>query len=104
MQDNRARFFFENKEAPAGLFRAQRFSGPRPVPDGVRNRKGAHPAVSHKIFAATGGYKMNANEKIALLERRLRSLLTNDRDNHGIQQKIRRQIRNLKKIADQEGG
>ena len=46
---------------------------------------------------------MNANMKIALLERRLKSLITNDKDNQGVQRKIYREIQKLKKGMEQEG-
>lgn len=47
---------------------------------------------------------MNNQEKIKLLEKRLRDLEANGKENNGVQRRIRRDIRNLEKKTMQENG
>lgn len=47
---------------------------------------------------------MNSQEKIQLLKTRLRNLEASEKENAGVQRRIRRDIRNLEKKAAQETG
>lgn len=47
---------------------------------------------------------MNNQEKIQLQERRLHNLEVNNKENNGVQRRIRRDIRNLEKRTAQETG
>lgn len=47
---------------------------------------------------------MNNQEKIELLKRRLHNLEVNNKDNNGVQRRIRRDIRNLEKKILQNAG
>lgn len=44
--------------------------------------------------------KMNAEDKIKLLELRLHKLEANEKDNQGVCRRIRRDIRNLRKTQE----
>ncbi len=45
---------------------------------------------------------MNANAKKTMLELRLKNLAANDKDNYGVQRKLRRQIQSLKNEGTQD--
>ena len=53
----------------------------------------------HKNFEKERTIRMNAKEKIRLLENRLHKLSVKGKDNYGARQKIEREIRKLKKEA-----
>lgn len=52
---------------------------------------------TQNVIVQKGGIKMDASAKIKLLELRLQTVASRDKDNQGVCRRIQRDIRNLKK-------